>query len=846
MARSIIYALLCLALLAAVQFAGPTGRGLLGAGAETQIWCLLSSWVSALGLLLCAGLCVAAGRGRAMHPLLPLGFPLLGLFVTAVGWIVKAGEVGEFDEAAITSYEERLLALGTQGWHAIEVPAVGAYWAGAAFVGALLVAGCHQRDKSDTITPDRAKWILLLLGLLAAVGAAVAAVIIAGGEVVVSYALERDIQPWAPSFEPLYHFRGRPLQLSLLAMLLIPATLLPLGFLGDAKSGKLGQAPALAATALIGAVVSLSLAGPLWIAALRQEAMTITEYQPPYVWLGHPTNVTNDEWGLLLLVARALLISIASIVALTTLLRTSGELLNKTTPTVLVVVLLLGFLGSGSIADARIEAGVGGPCVENCTCRHVVVARAMGEEAPSSDRMEPCELWQGCSPLHGPGVVESSDLRLPSVEALECPTHDTVIAVTRNAILVDDRRVVDLRDGRVDPSNKREGASGYFVNPVFDALTEAADNQKLIASRSPHVEFRGVATVFIDRDAQARTIDELLFTAKKTGYRSFDFLVKSPDITDRSPYRVMPVSHGRIVKLDEPSARGRCRELLLLESRPIEGICAGTYEAAGCVGLAVAGKNVCSARESELAAELWNLSLTKTQLELRTPSEEVLRAETATELAELVERRVKGGAAVRLLAIERPEDLPYSMELRARSALLSTRVFADAVLAAHLMPDGTSPPREDNELSVLMGTRVGDSFGYGGPDPTSRALLALMGDRFPRGIAQAPSVSTGNADVRGSLSKEAIRRHVRRNILDIRYCYESAWARDQSLAGRVEVRFVISPSGAVSSSSVASSTLGNPTVEQCIARVVQSIAFPEPEGGGVVIVTYPFRFEPVN
>jgi hypothetical protein len=43
---------------------------------------------------------------------------------------------------------------------------------------------------------------------------------------------------------------------------------------------------------------------------------------------------------------------------------------------------------------------------------------------------------------------------------------------------------------------------------------------------------------------------------------------------------------------------------------------------------------------------------------------------------------------------------------------------------------------------------------------------------------------------------------------------------------------------------VAESTLGDRTAEDCVARAVQRVAFPEPEGGGVVIVTYPFVFNP--
>ncbi len=102
---------------------------------------------------------------------------------------------------------------------------------------------------------------------------------------------------------------------------------------------------------------------------------------------------------------------------------------------------------------------------------------------------------------------------------------------------------------------------------------------------------------------------------------------------------------------------------------------------------------------------------------------------------------------------------------------------------------------------------------------------------------------SNNFEVRGSLSQEVIRRYVQRHSNQVRYCYEQQLAQNPDLRGRVIIRFVISPSGAVTTSAVAGSTLGNPAAEQCVARAVQRIAFPQPEGGGVVIVNYPFAFE---
>lgn len=120
-------------------------------------------------------------------------------------------------------------------------------------------------------------------------------------------------------------------------------------------------------------------------------------------------------------------------------------------------------------------------------------------------------------------ITQSAELRLPSSVSKTPLVSATAIAITRNAILVDDRRVVDLRDGAVDPSNKRDGATGYFVNPLFDALSEAAQNQKLIASRNAAVQFEGQALVIGHKTTSFRTLTEVLYTAGQAEFNQFKF-----------------------------------------------------------------------------------------------------------------------------------------------------------------------------------------------------------------------------------------------------------------------------------------------------------------------------------
>lgn len=105
--------------------------------------------------------------------------------------------------------------------------------------------------------------------------------------------------------------------------------------------------------------------------------------------------------------------------------------------------------------------------------------------------------------------------------------------------------------------------------------------------------------------------------------------------------------------------------------------------------------------------------------------------------------------------------------------------------------------------------------------------------------AGAPDVTPGNAEVRGSLDKELIRRIIRRHINEVKFCYERELVRNSDMHGRVSTQFTISPTGAVAVAMVTSLEGVTPAVGQCIVEAVRRWEFPKPQGG-VVVVTYPF------
>lgn len=175
----------------------------------------------------------------------------------------------------------------------------------------------------------------------------------------------------------------------------------------------------------------------------------------------------------------------------------------------------------------------------------------------------------------------------------------------------------------------------------------------------------------------------------------------------------------------------------------------------------------------------------------------------------------------------------------------------------------------DNVLGGLVGTQIGEANGNGGlglvgsgkgGGGTGEGTIGLgnlgtigkgggggSGSGYGRGAgglggrhAGGPDVVPGQAQVRGSLDKEIIRRIIRRHINEVKFCYEKELMKKPDLVGRITVQFTIAGTGAVVASVVQQSSMNNPSVEQCIAGAVKRWEFPKPQGGGIVIVAYPF------
>ncbi len=125
-------------------------------------------------------------------------------------------------------------------------------------------------------------------------------------------------------------------------------------------------------------------------------------------------------------------------------------------------------------------------------------------------------------------IQQSDVLTLPESIAVDPLERAVVIAVTADAILVDDVKVVGLRSGAVDPSNKRDGANGFFIEPLFQSLQTSMQKAKAMQQRnSQAVTSLGMAMILGDQKTSYRLLSEVLYTAGQAEFSRFKFAVVS-------------------------------------------------------------------------------------------------------------------------------------------------------------------------------------------------------------------------------------------------------------------------------------------------------------------------------
>jgi hypothetical protein len=133
---------------------------------------------------------------------------------------------------------------------------------------------------------------------------------------------------------------------------------------------------------------------------------------------------------------------------------------------------------------------------------------------------------------------------------------------------------------------------------------------------------------------------------------------------------------------------------------------------------------------------------------------------------------------------------------------------------------------------------VGSGNGYG---------AGTAANIHGQGTGQADiGLNTQDATVDEGLTKEEVAKVIHSHLSEIRYCYENAILKDPTLAGKVLIDFKINAGGMVPTAAIQEATLTSAQVSGCLMSKLKTWRFPQPRGGVVVAVSYPFIFKSLS
>jgi outer membrane biosynthesis protein TonB len=157
--------------------------------------------------------------------------------------------------------------------------------------------------------------------------------------------------------------------------------------------------------------------------------------------------------------------------------------------------------------------------------------------------------------------------------------------------------------------------------------------------------------------------------------------------------------------------------------------------------------------------------------------------------------------------------------------------------AGGLSTSGSGPGGGGTGYGHIYGAGNLDTGGHGNKGHGRGPKLAERGEH-----EVSVGMGSGGGDTDGSLSKEQILKVVRAHMAGVKYCYEKELQHKPTLAGGVDMFWVIQPDGTVGKASVKTTSIGDAAVEGCILRQVKQWQFPKAPAQ-TTVTRIPFVFK---
>jgi biopolymer transport protein ExbD len=125
-------------------------------------------------------------------------------------------------------------------------------------------------------------------------------------------------------------------------------------------------------------------------------------------------------------------------------------------------------------------------------------------------------------------IVQTEDLQLPTSTSQVEAAQALSVLISASEITVEGKQVLALRNGKVDPSLKQGGGTGWLITPLLGAAKQHRDRLKLIAQRNAQRPFRGDVRIIADKRTPFRTLGEVIYSLGQAEFGALRFVVLQP------------------------------------------------------------------------------------------------------------------------------------------------------------------------------------------------------------------------------------------------------------------------------------------------------------------------------
>lgn len=184
-----------------------------------------------------------------------------------------------------------------------------------------------------------------------------------------------------------------------------------------------------------------------------------------------------------------------------------------------------------------------------------------------------------------------------------------------------------------------------------------------------------------------------------------------------------------------------------------------------------------------------------------------------------------------LLAIQTANTSNADRSLRLDKPQVNVQV-AEAEIGASFSSTGLGIRSGKETKSVAMlGGISGSSYQSG-----------ALSSKVTAGDGKGIQLVRKEVEIRGGLDPAIIQQIIEERLSEVRYCYENALLSKANLSGKISTSWTIQADGSVTNLVSNSEDLSERTLHDCIKDRIARWRFPQPKGGGVVHVKYPFVF----